>query len=180
MERILELPWETAMEAYVFHADGNRWSDGWGFGPPQQGLQGHSRNLFGWKQAAGRGGSADNPAALGPAGTLHVPLESHAELLLEFVDEQSAFVTPGMRGHLLAPWPDGEADYALGWGIREHEILGRVYAHNGSNTMWLSSVALLPGIDTVIVVDTNEFSDKSRLAVSGLVETIEARLASRG
>lgn len=178
IEGLLGMSWEDAMEAYVFNADGSDWSDGWGSGAPQSGLQGHKRGMFGGLKPAGRGPSADNPQALGPAGTLHVPLESHAQLLLEFVDEDSRFITPGMREHLLAPWPDESADYAMGWAVREDEALGRIYLHNGSNTMWLSRVALIPSLDAVIIVNASEFNDSSKDATQTLLDAVTDRLAA--
>ncbi|WP_300390371.1 serine hydrolase domain-containing protein [Henriciella sp.] len=180
IERLLELSWEKAITGYVLEANGADWSEGWGFGPPQEGIQGHRRGLFGNNSAAGRGGRADNPQALGPAGTLHVPLESHARLLLEFVDEDSDFITPSMRDHLLSPWPDEAADYAMGWAVQDDETLGRVYLHNGSNTMWLSRVVFVPSRDAVIIVNTSEFSDTAKETTQALLDALKEQLAETG
>lgn len=178
IEGILGMSWEEAMAAYVFNADGSDWSDGWGAGAPQTGLQGHKRGMFGGLKPAGRGPGADNPQALGPAGTLHVPLASHARLLLEFVDEDSAFITPGMRDHLLSPWPDERADYAMGWAVTEDDTLGRIYLHNGSNTMWLSRVALIPSLNAAIIVNASEFNDTSKDTTQALLDKVKDRLAA--
>lgn len=177
IEQLLELSWEEAITAYVFDANGSDWSEGWGFGPPQEGVQGHTSNLLGWRSPAGRGASADNPQALGPAGTAHAPLESHARLLLQFLDEDSSLITPAMRHHLLHPWPDQTADYAMGWGVGRHETMGRIYTHAGSNTMWLSRVMLIPGEDTVVIVNASEYTAASRKATGALIDQITARLA---
>lgn len=167
--------WEEAIMDRVIQADGSDWSEGWGFGPPPSGPIGHG-TLFGMKIPQGRGSDADNPPALGPAGTMHAPIGSHLRLLTQFVDQKSPFITPQMRGHLLTPWPDGDADYAMGWGVSERDGIGQVIAHRGSNTMWLSHAELLPDQDAVLVVNTNMFTDASREAVSA----IEARLAETG
>ncbi|MGB3624933.1 MAG: serine hydrolase domain-containing protein [Henriciella sp.] len=177
IELITGTSWRQAMKDYVFEVEGSDWSDGWGTGAPQTGLQGHRRNLFGFKQSVGRGGGADNPGALGPAGTLHVPLETHARLLLEFVDPASRLITPAMRTRLFAPWPDETAVYAMGWGVQDDAVAGRVYAHAGSNTAWLSRAVLLPEFDAVIVVNSNEFTDASRAATDAVVTSVSQKLA---
>lgn len=177
IEIITGMSWEDAFREMLL-ADGNSdWADGWGFGPPQTGPVGHKRNLFGMKTPAGRGASADNPGALGPAGTAHAPLAGHVMLLQKFLSDNSELMTDATRETLLSPWPDETADYAMGWGIGERDSLGRVFAHQGSNTMWLSHAELVPSQNAVFVVNTNEFSDPSRNAVGELVGRIEARLA---
>ncbi|MEM5518677.1 serine hydrolase domain-containing protein [Henriciella sp. AS95] len=170
--------WEDAMKARVFDVPGSEWSEGWGFGPPQDGLQGTKRNLFGLKQAAGTGPGADNPAALGPAGTAHAPLESHARLLLEFINPESDLVTKDMREHLFQPWPDETADYAMGWGVMRGDDGNVSYGHAGSNTMWLSRALILPGLDAAIVVNTNEFNDDSKAATDAVLQRIRLELAA--
>ena len=177
IEQITGMSWEEALSTYVLETDGSAWSEGWGFGPPQSGLQGHKRGLFGLRPA-GRNRDADNPQALGPAGTLHGPIASHLRLLGEFLTPDSTLVQEEQQQHLLAAWPDETADYALGWMIRDDETLGRVYTHYGSNTMWLSRVELVPAYEAVIIVNTNQYNGRSLAATAGLVDTIAAKLAS--
>src|SRR3990167_6896110 len=141
-------------------------NEGWGFGPPPTGTEGHSSGLFGGLKAKGKGLDADNPPALDPAGRLHVPLGSHARFL-------SRFLTPGAtETSLLAPYPDDNSDYALGWGVIEDASFGRIYTHNGSNTMWLSTVMLVPEAGLVVIVDTNSFSDGAAKAVPALAHEL--------
>ncbi|RIJ27473.1 serine hydrolase domain-containing protein [Henriciella algicola] len=176
IEVITGQSWEDAIREMVFEADGSDWTDGWGFGAPRSGPLGHN-TVFGFKVSAGRGSGADNPPALGPAGTAHATIDSHLRLLASFIDEESDLMTEGTRRKLLAPWPDDDADYAMGWGIGSRDELGRIYAHRGSNTMWLSHVELVPQEDTVLIVNTNLYTDASSEAVGALVSAIEARLA---
>ena len=143
--------------------------EGWGFGPPPAGVEGHSKGLFGGLKGDGKGRDADNPAALAPAGTLHVPLAAHARFLSQFLRPDAT------HQKLLTPYPDSESDYALGWGVASLESTGNVYAHNGSNTIWLSTVRLAPDAGLVVIVNTNSFSDDVAEAVSGLnLELLEA------
>lgn len=177
IEVITGLRWEEAIREKVFEAQGSNWADGWGFGAPQSGPVGHN-TVFGFKVAVGRDSGADNPPALGPAGTAHAPIEPHLRLLATFIDQDSDLMTESSRQKLLAPWPDEDADYAMGWGIGSRVELGRVYAHRGSNTMWLSHVELVPQEDTVLIVNTNLYTDTSIEAVGALVSAIEAQLTA--
>jgi len=135
--------------------------EGWGFGPPQDGIEGHAKGWFGIK-AQGKGLEADNPPALAPAGTLHAPLAAHARFL-------AGFLTPdATQAKLLTPFPDETSDYALGWAVDAVPSFGKVYAHNGSNTIWLSTVRLYPELGLVVIVNTNSYSDKAVKAVVAL------------
>lgn len=71
----------------------------------------------------------DNPAALGPAGRVHISL---AELLtyLEGHRDRSSFL-PAKLWSMLHTAPFG-GDYALGWRVLKNGSLW----HNGSNTLW--------------------------------------------
>ncbi|MEE2878304.1 MAG: serine hydrolase [Pseudomonadota bacterium] len=176
IEQITGMSWEDAFREYILEEGEAEWADGWGFGAPPEGIQGHKRGMFGGQKSVGTGQGADNPQALGPAGTAHAPLASHARLLLEFVNEDSSFITPVLRENLLAPWPDGNANYAMGWGILDDPDVGRIYLHNGSNTMWLSRVALVPSREAVVIVNTNAFNDAAAEATQKLLNEIIAAL----
>ncbi len=145
--------------------------EGWGFGPPPRGIEGHATGLFGGLKAQGKGEGADNPPALAPAGTLHIPLKSHARFLSQFLKPDAALQK------LLAPYPDEASDYALGWGVVTLEPLGRVYTHNGSNTMWMSTVMLVPEAGLVVIVNTNSFSDAAAKATTSLAEELALQYA---
>ena len=60
----------------------------------------------------------------------------------------------------------------------DHDGLGRIFVHNGSNTMWLSRVALVPSREGVIIVNTSEFNDASRQATSDLLDTLLEKIAA--
>jgi len=159
-----EISWEEATEIFVFSELGDPiHKEVWNFGPPSEGIQGH-RSLLGtgfFMSAVGTGRAADNPRALGPAGTLNVPLLQHGLLLKEYLRSDSALIPVAVREKLLTPYPqnDPEADYAMGWGIRRTAAHGTYYGHGGSNSMWLSDVRILPDYDIVVIVNSNHFGD---------------------
>jgi CubicO group peptidase (beta-lactamase class C family) len=150
-----------------------------GFGPPQDGVQGH-RVLFGmFTQPVGRGKNADNPAALGPAGTAHATLRAHALLSLEYLKDDSWLIPVATRNKLFTPHPSTDGDYAMGWGVYDDPKYGRLYLHSGSNTMWTTRVLIAPELDRVVIVNVNQFTDSAQSAIRSIsVKALDAALAA--
>lgn len=168
-ENDLPNTWEEAMQVMVFDAlEPQSLRTQFGYGPPPAGLQGHRGILGAFFNPVGRGKSADNPQAMGPAGTLHASLEAHAALALEFLKDDSEIVPVEMREKLFAPHPDENSGYAMGWGVHDDPKYGRLYLHNGSNTMWTSSIIIAPALDRVVIANTNQFSAAAREALQSI------------
>ena len=171
--------WEAAMQVMVFDAlanDAHR--SGFGFGPPQEGLQGHRTTLGTFTNAMGRGENADNPMALGPAGTINATLQAHAQLALEFLKDDSALIPVSMREKLFSPHPDADSGYAMGWGIYDDPNYGRLYLHSGSNTMWTSQIVIAPHIDRIIIVNANQFTAPTQAAIREVIDAaLEAAIS---
>lgn len=142
----------------------------WGFGVPQNGAQGHSINLFILKTPAGTGPDADNPAALGPAGTAYVPLEQHALMLTRFLKEND--LPEDLKTHILSGWPDDDSTYGLGIGRKDTETAGMIYGHMGSNTVWVSSVLMAPDLNLVVIVNTNQGDAAARSTVNAFSQQV--------
>ena len=182
IERILSedsdhpVSWEEGMQALIFAAlPDQRTREGWGFGPPTSGLEGHRKNLLQQLKPIGTGPTADNPVALGPAGTLHAPLEAYALFATEFLRGDSTLIPAATREILWTPYPNPNSTYAMGWGVLDHPEYGRIYTHNGSNTMWLSSIMIAPDLDLVAIVNLNQF-DPNLMSVS---QTILAEILKK-
>lgn len=157
--------WEAAMQIMLFdRLAAETDQSGFGFGPPQEGLQGHRIRFGTFTSAMGRGKNADNPMVLGPAGTLNATLQAHAQLALEFLKDDSALIPVSMREKLFTPHPDAGSGYAMGWGIRDDPKYGRLYLHSGSNTLWFSRIIVAPDLDRVIIVNSNQISDSAQAA----------------
>lgn len=174
--------WEDAMRDYIFAAvPGIDAETAFGFGPPQTRIEGHRSTRNGPPQPVGKaifGG--DNPAAMGPAGTMNASLLGHANLALEFIDNDSTLVPWRLRETLFAPYPDDQATYAMGWGVTRHERFGLMYEHNGSNTMWWSHISIVPSLGTVIVINANEATTEAHRAVFAIRDqALEAILVAR-
>ena len=116
----------------------------------------------------------DNPAALGPAGTLHMSLRDLATW--------GAVHLRGERGEDgIVPaaafrWMHrGRAgNYGSGWVDARDASGRRMIWHNGSNTAWYAMVALLPDADRVIAIVTN-----GSIAAQGPVDGLLADLVRR-
>ena len=142
----------------------------WGFGVPQDGAQGHSVKLFVMTVPAGTKPDADNPAALGPAGTAYVPMEQHALMLTRFLKDDD--LPEDLKTHILSGWPDDNSTYGLGMGRKDTQTAGMMYGHMGSNTVWVSNVLMAPELDLVIIVNTNQGDAAARSAVNEFAQEI--------
>ena len=111
---------------------------------------------------------ADNPAGIGPAGTVHCSIGDLAKY--------AAWHVRGARGEgnllkaktfkkLHSPVADGE--YALGWLVVSRPWGGgEVLTHAGSNTMFYTVIWLAPEKDFAVVVCTNLGGDAAFQAVN--------------
>ncbi len=156
MEAATGESWEQLMRIELFDPLNMR---SCGFGPPGSAVEvdaprGHD--------ATGAAVHLDNPAALGPAGTIHCSLADWAAFVSELLD-----VAGGADGGVLSiatvdelltprgsPGPDGLRT-ALGWFVVDGPD-GPVYFHDGSNTAWYSEAMLAPGRGTALLAASNE------------------------
>jgi CubicO group peptidase (beta-lactamase class C family) len=145
LEIVTDKPWETLMRDYLFTPLEMKSA---GFGAPGakekvDEPRGHSA----WWKVIEPGKEADNPAGLGPAGTVHASIGDWGKFI--------AFILRAALGKeerlnkeqcevLMTP-PDKLDDYALGWVTAKRDWAGgNAVWHNGSNTMWYAVAWLAP------------------------------------
>lgn len=150
IEAITGGSWEDAMRAEVFAPLG---LTSGGFGAPPD------PNAWGHRQVNGQPTpmepshpGADNPAALGPAGTAHMTVADYARWT-QAVCGEGDWLSGDSLARLNAT---GETDpaYSLGWMVQPAPPSGAfagagdTLAHEGSNTMWhtIAVVAPAPGL----------------------------------
>ncbi len=172
--------WEDLMHAEVFGPLGITSA---GFGPPGSLDEvDQPRGHVGWGGEGHKGSwvpivsgpAADNPRALGPAGTVHMTMADWAKFLAVFIEpgvhadagDDAPFLTSASRQRLtsimpgtwdastLAGEPGALPDegYALGWGVtwrpwaKGHDAASRgiVLTHNGTNKLWYAVCWLAP------------------------------------
>ena len=142
---------------------------GWGFGPPQGAQpEGHFFKGVAAVPAGQAWIGADNPKALGPAGTVHASLRSWGEYARAFLPGSN--LMPAATREKLTNKAYG--DYALGWAIYDDPKWGHMLQHAGSNTMWLAQIIVLPEKDVALLVVTNEAGIAADLAVRETTKAI--------
>jgi CubicO group peptidase (beta-lactamase class C family) len=158
IERAARRPWEILLRQRLFtplrmHSAG--------FGPPA--TPGEEDQPWGhvWEAGEARpvppGPRADNPPAIGPAGTVHcsiLDLARYAAFHLSGRAEDRELVSRALLRKLHTP-PAGQ-DYALGWSVAQRSWAGgTALNHTGSNTMFFCVIWIAPGKDFAVVVATN-------------------------
>ncbi|HET7404401.1 MAG TPA: serine hydrolase domain-containing protein, partial [Usitatibacter sp.] len=171
------LAWEELMQREVFAPLGIRHA---GFGAP--GTPGRFDEPHGHELSGGTlvpidpaDPDADNPPALGPAGTLHITLGDW----MRFAREHLA----GMhgRGKLLSPASYRRvhtpvAGYALGWGaLKGPRGDAVVIAHTGSNGNWLADIRIDARNDSIVLIAMNAASPEAHLALDELKKQLVKR-----
>ncbi len=157
-ERVTGKTWEDLMRERLFKPLGMATA---GFGPPGTAAKVDQP----WGHLAGGtelkpirpGRKADNPAVVGPAGTVHCSLADWAKFAAASLPQQAnrkSLVSAATLRKLHTPLA-GE-DYAFGWLVTERGWAGgRALTHAGSNTMWFADVWLAPEHGTAYLAATN-------------------------
>jgi CubicO group peptidase (beta-lactamase class C family) len=158
LERVSGKSWETLTRERLFEPLGMKSA---GFGAPGDAKKldqpwGHAL-VEGRVQPVSPGPLADNPAAIGPAGTVHCSIGDiaryagwHARSL-----RTTARILGPASFTQLHTAPAG-SDYAMGWVVTQRAWAGgTTLTHNGSNTMWYTVMWLAPGKDLAFVAATN-------------------------
>lgn len=180
IEHLTGQSWEDAMAAELFTPLGMTSA---GFGPPLTNADGGANA---WAHT-GSGGSrqaidpanpgADNPLALGPAGTAHMTLADYGRFLAVFLNRSAGWLTPESVTRLTRPAEGAPPAYAAGWGVVSERpwARGPVLTHDGSNTMWHVTTVVAPGADFAIVAVVNEGLDNP--APEQLIQRLVGTLA---
>lgn len=172
-ESVTGTPWEDLMRSRLFDPLGMA-SAGFGApGTPGEVDQPWGHMVNGTPIPPGPG--ADNPAAIGPGGTVRVSLADWAKFIalhLRAGAGEPALLRPESFAALHTPPADGLGDYAMGWGVTTRPWArgqapgdtGRVLTHNGSNTLWFAVAWLAPERGFAVVAVTNQGGDAAAKA----------------
>jgi CubicO group peptidase (beta-lactamase class C family) len=161
-ERRTDTAWEELMQQRLFAPLGITTA---GFGAPGDADavdQPRGHHAGGRVQEPGRG--ADNPAAIGPAGTVHLSLADWAKFVALHADASGcALLAPETMAKLHTPGDGPGEKYAMGWivayrpwakGGEDGE--GLTLTHGGSNTMWFVVVWIAPERNLAFLAATNK------------------------
>jgi len=159
LERLHGVSWEELMARDLFDPLG---ITSGGFGAPADPAPWGHRSAAGVATAIPPGPAADNPAALGPAGTAHMTLADYARFLAVFLDGGKGWLTGPSLQRLTTPFEGSAPAYAAGWGVLRAGWAGRdrgpgpLLTHDGSNTFWYLSAALAPERGIGFVAASND------------------------
>jgi len=177
LEKASGKAWEDFMREELFAPLG---MTGAGFGPPASPGASEPDAPWGHSPLPVDPGSlyADNPAALGPAGTVHAALadiEAYVGLYFRKGTAPDGRRVIGERTleEIMAPRRDG---YALGWGAGLDAQGRRFLAHDGSNTMYYCSFLVFPDSGDAILILANRGDGESGRRIGELVSTLAEQL----
>ncbi len=172
LETVAKMPWETLMSEKIFQPLGMKSA---AFGVP--GVLGEMTEPWGhvFQSDHWIPKQADNPPAIGPAGTVHASVGDIARYAAIHLRGDRGLTTP-----ILKPdsWkklhqPSPGQDYALGWVVKDSPWKrGKALWHNGSNTMFYMVVWMVPEDNMVAVVAVNAASPAARVGSEEAVTTL--------
>jgi len=182
MEAVTGRAWEDLMRDDLFQLVGMIES---GFGPPgshetRDAPWGHWRVQQEWRSVA-PGPFADNPAAMGPAGTVHATLSDFAQFVMEHLAGANGIdgIVSAESFHKLHAVVSG--NYALGWIVVERDwARGPALTHSGSNAMWYATVWIAPARNLAFVSVTNAGTDAAARATDRAIGVLLQRVQAAG
>ncbi len=176
-ERATGKSFEELLRQHVFEPLGMQSA---GFGPPGSAdaldaPRGHQN-----EKPVAPGPGADNPAWLGPAGTVHASLADWGKFaalhLAGARGEETAILSTEAFERLHAPASGSGSRYACGWLVEPRGWAGGdVLMHAGSNTLWRAVVFVAPEVDLALLAVCNEADSDAAKACDEAVQLVLAR-----
>jgi CubicO group peptidase (beta-lactamase class C family) len=112
---------------------------------------------------------ADNPLAIGPAGTVHASLDDILAYVPLYFDDgvgpTGRIVSTDVLAEMATP---RLMSYGLGWVVQQDSAGRTVLLHDGSNTMFLALFVLVPARRAAIIVLTNAGDNNAMARVNQL------------
>jgi len=163
-ERVMDAEWEDLMRQEIFDPLGMTTAGFGAMGTPGKIDQPWQHKLVNGKcRAIGPGPLSDNPAVIGPGGTMHCSIADWAKFVAAHLDRGRG---PGsllkLNSLQVLHTPPLGGGYALGWGVTERKWAnGKVLTHSGCNTMNYAVVWMAPLRDFAVLVATNQAGGKT-------------------
>lgn len=176
IERLTGKAWEAVIRAELFEPLGMASA---GFGAPTGDQPWGHQNLGVMLRPLDPAGIADNPAALGPAGTVHASLTDYAKFVRLFLNQGGGLLKPETIAHLTTPPTAGDQSYAGGWLTYAQRAWakGQALAHEGSNTFWHAFAAVGPAAGLAVITTANADAGGGARATQDLALQLIKRFA---
>ncbi|WP_144392212.1 serine hydrolase domain-containing protein [Pleionea sediminis] len=159
LEEVTDQSWESLMQEKLFQPLGMKSS---GFGAPRgEAPRGHSSTFFGTKaiDPESKIVPADNPAAMGPAGTVHASLEDMVAFIRLHLGHYPKILNKEELRYLHSSTVL-EDDYHVGFRhVNRTWAKGKALTHSGSNTFWYANLWIAPKAKSGTFTVTNIASD---------------------
>ena len=147
-----------------------------GFGPPKR-----TEEASPWgHDEQGMPFDIDNPNAIAPAGTLHMPLREWGKFIAFHLGAAPPKGLEGAATQLARLHGRASTDpfEALGWRTTNREWGGAVLTHAGSNSKWFCVAWLAPEKGFAVIAAVNQGGDRAQRACdeacSALIRTLES------
>ncbi len=178
VEQVRGEAWEKVMQDRLFTPLA---MNSCGFGPP--GIADVAKPLAPWGHVSKEGKltalspglNADNPPALGPAGTVYCGVEDWHKFGRLFIREgavKAGLLTKASLHKLLTPSTHGPMTHNS-FGLRQQAWAGgNVFAMAGSNTYNYAVMMIAPSLERVYTVTTNSGTDKAAKATTKILKIL--------
>jgi CubicO group peptidase (beta-lactamase class C family) len=170
-EKITAQSWEESMQKIVFGPLGMKTVGFGGLGTPGQIDQPWPHSADG-KPREKNGPEVDNPAVLGPAGSVHCTLSDWSKFIadqLRGARGQGGLLKAESYREIQTPHFGG--DYALGWAVSDLKWAnGKVLTHAGSNNLNYALARVAPLRDVAVLVCTNIGGENAAKATNEITD----------
>jgi CubicO group peptidase (beta-lactamase class C family) len=171
--------WETLIREQVFEP--LNITNG-GFGAP--GLSSKIDQPRGHADMAGKlvpldpeSAEADNPPALGPAGTINMSLRDWARFAQDQLDGENGHGKLLKTASYRKLHTEVTQHYGLGWGVlRDPDGTLQLLTHTGSNGNWLADVRIMPKHSVIFLIVTNAANEPANQALKDIRKLLKDRL----
>jgi CubicO group peptidase (beta-lactamase class C family) len=180
VERAAGKPWEQLVQEEVFSP---LHMTGCGFGPTATlrqpgGVWGHDL-----KGGAYSPSEEDNPPLLGPAGSVHCPLQAWARFAAAHAGAAtSGWLSEASLRRLHEPLEVAGAGpgkaIAMGWGVTTTGV-PTLLTHSGSNGFNMARIVVMPMLHAAVLVTANAGDERARSAVDELSDQLVRQLAPK-
>lgn len=178
VEKIKSLSWEEVLKKDMFQKFEMA---SCGFGPA--GIEKTKIVLQPWShhlendrlQSIAPGIYADNPSALGPAGTVHCSAKDWRKFLTLFLNNEgvsSGYLTSATYTKLLSNAGEGPYTYSSVGRMERPWAKGTAFAMAGSNTMNYAIMAIAPNLNRIFTINTNAGHPKAEESVTKILKLL--------